>query len=67
MPFVFPSSREEKKSSLSTLSRDELFEVYMLEIGQYRKNSEGKIELVGWYIKSADLANNFKDWLKKKV
>lgn len=64
MPFVFPTEKTVK--SIELKSKDELFDMYMLEIWQYRKNSEWQIELVGWYIKSSDLANNFKDWLKKK-
>lgn len=62
MWFTFKKQEIKKEN----LSKDELFEMYMIEIWQYRKNSEWQIELVGEYIKSNELSNRFKDWLKNK-
>ena len=62
MWFTFKKQAIKKEN----LSKDELFEMYMIEIWQYRKNSEWQIELVGEYIKSNELSDRFKDWLKNK-
>lgn len=64
MPFIFPSSKEEKKSS--SLSKDELFEIFMLEIGQYTRTSDWGVELTWPYMSIKDTTDKFKDWLKKK-
>lgn len=65
MPFIFPT--KDTKVSVETRTKDELFEIFMIEIGQYKKTPEGNIEISGVYISSADLVVRFRDWLKKKT
>lgn len=62
MAFILKKQEDKKEN----LSRDEWFERFMIEIGQYKKTDKW-IELVWFYIKSSELADRFKDWLKKKV
>lgn len=64
MPFIFPNKNE--PSALSSKTKDELFEIYMLEIGQYTKDELGNIYITWPLIKSSTIAENFKDWMKKK-
>ncbi len=61
MWFTFKKQETKKEN----LSKDELFEIFMVEIWQY-KVSDKWIEIVGEYIKSNELSDRFKDWLKNK-
>lgn len=64
MPFIFPT--QPKASDRDWKSRDELFEMFMVEIGQYKRLPTWWIELVWAYVKQSELSERFKDWLKKK-
>lgn len=62
MPFIFQT----KSQSIETKSKEELFEIFMVEIGQYKRLDTWWFEISWDYIKQSDLSNKFKDWLSKK-
>ena len=61
MPFIQKTKKQEKQ----TKSQDELFELYMIEIGQYTKTPEWQLIQTWEYIKASKLYEDFRDWLKR--
>ena len=59
-------SKEERQDALRKENeRIRLFEVYMIEIGQWRRNGN-QIEQTTWeYKTSLQIEDGFKSWLKK--
>ena len=51
---------------IKQIQYDELFEMFMVEIGQYKRLPTWWIEWAWEYIKQSELSERFKDWLKKK-
>lgn len=62
MAFIIKQQKLEK----SKLSNSELFEMFMIEIGQYTRQPDGGIALTGSYMSNKDATDKFREWLKKK-
>lgn len=62
MAFIIKQQKQEK----SKLSNSELFEMFMIEIGQYTRLPDWGIALTWPHMSNKDATDKFKDWLKKK-
>ena len=62
MGFIIKKKEEPKKA---TISKDELFEKFMLEIGQYSLDEFWNLALTWPLIPSKELWDRFKTWLSK--